>query len=134
MTAPIVPPSTIMAAVGCRIWAIFPPSSSKPARIPPTARNIPTIVLLSTRSSFRTRVDTVIERGTARHSHCSPGICGDRQQSDDYGTPEFDHTRDHFIRRLMNQDLVPAHQRDHGVGIALDTLDQIRVHGDLLTV
>ncbi len=46
-TAPMVPPNTIMAAVGCKICPRLPPSSNKPARIPPTASSTPPNVALS---------------------------------------------------------------------------------------
>ena len=38
-TAPMVPPKTIRAAVGCRIWPRLPPSISRPATMPAMARN-----------------------------------------------------------------------------------------------
>src|SRR5215470_1742240 len=43
----MVPPNTIMAAVGCMICENLPPSSSSPAMIPPTARTIPPSVAMS---------------------------------------------------------------------------------------
>src|SRR5882762_7647614 len=47
-TAPNVPPKTIIAAVGCTICAILPPSKNNPNKIPPSARNSPPKLLLST--------------------------------------------------------------------------------------
>ena len=46
-TAPMVPPKTIMAAVGCRIWPRFPPSISNPAMMPARARMTPPTLPLS---------------------------------------------------------------------------------------
>src|ERR1700733_3734779 len=41
ITAPRVPPKTIMAAVGWSTWLRCPPSRSRPARMPASARKIP---------------------------------------------------------------------------------------------
>src|SRR5579863_5452893 len=40
-TAPKVPPKTMRAAVGCRIWPRLPPSISNPAMMPATASSTP---------------------------------------------------------------------------------------------
>ena len=47
ITAPSVPPKTIMAAVGCMICATLPPSSVSPSRMPPIATTTPPKLLLS---------------------------------------------------------------------------------------
>src|SRR5579871_1718280 len=49
MTAPIVPQSTIMAAVTCATSLTRPPSRVRPPRMPPTASTRPPMV---TRSGF----------------------------------------------------------------------------------
>src|SRR5579859_1815783 len=49
IVAPIVPPTTIMAAVGCRICEILPPSMALPAKIIPTPMTRPRIVPRSIR-------------------------------------------------------------------------------------
>src|SRR5271166_2727495 len=48
ITAPSVPPNTIIAAVGCRTCEILPPSSNRPATTPPTPTASPAKLLLST--------------------------------------------------------------------------------------
>src|SRR5579863_9629523 len=50
-TAPIVPPKTISAAVGCRIWPTFPPSIINPAIMPSMAKNAPPTLALSIETS-----------------------------------------------------------------------------------
>ncbi len=52
ITAPSVPPNTMSAAVGCRIWPTLPPSISNPATIPAMARNAPPMLALSMCSSL----------------------------------------------------------------------------------
>src|ERR1700735_4739852 len=47
MTAPRVPPTTIMAAVGWVIWAMLPPSTIMPARMPTIARGMPPMLAIS---------------------------------------------------------------------------------------
>ena len=47
MTAPTVPPMTIMAAVGWVIWAMLPPSTIMPARMPMRARAMPPMLAMS---------------------------------------------------------------------------------------
>ena len=44
----MVPPATMSAAVGWRIWLSFPPSSRSPAVMPPKLTAIPATVPLST--------------------------------------------------------------------------------------
>ena len=52
-TAPMVPPKTIRAAVGCRIWPRLPPSMSRPATMPAMARMTPPMLALSMNCSSR---------------------------------------------------------------------------------
>jgi hypothetical protein len=47
ITAPIVPPSTIIIAVGCVTWAMLPPSIIKPPRIPMIASRMPPTLAMS---------------------------------------------------------------------------------------
>src|ERR1700689_5232687 len=130
MTAPSVPPNTIRAGVGWTIWAIFPPSINNPARIPPTARNMPAIVLLSTSVSFRMREHISIRLRTGGR-HRSVRI-GHAKQATDYGALELDDPRHHLSLGLLDQDFISAQQSDHRIGVALDEFDKVGVHGDLL--
>ena len=56
MTAPTVPPKTIMAAVGWVIWAMLPPSIIMPARMPMMASAIPPMLAISMRFLFQSEV------------------------------------------------------------------------------
>ncbi len=50
IVAPIVPPKTIMAAVGCRIDLMLPPSSACPMRTAPIPRTRPMMEARSNRT------------------------------------------------------------------------------------
>src|SRR6266700_1878420 len=110
MSAPMVPPNTIMAAVGWMTWAIFPPSIISPARIPATARMIPPIVLLSTAESLRGT--TWMCRLRLHNGRVDVSTAG--RQSSQYRAPEIDDPEDHVGRGLADDNLLTVNEGDHG--------------------
>jgi hypothetical protein len=80
------------------------------------------------------RQNAAIPLRTAPAGNRDTRVGPDCQQAGDHGTPELDDSRYNLIRSLVNQDFVSADQGDHRIRVAFDKLDQIGVHGDLLTV
>src|SRR5580704_7236240 len=132
MTAPSVPPKTIMAAVGCTIWPRFPPSSRRPARIPPNARMIPPRLDLSTLSLSLGLTAAWIGRpgdecvGRRR----VPG----KGESLKYRASEVDDAGEHFADFFENHNFFARDQSDQGVRRLLDELDQVGIDGEGLVV
>src|SRR5882724_6485444 len=122
----MVPPSTIMAAVGWRTWAIFPPSIISPARIPASARMMPPIVLSSTTESLR---GTMWVRRLRLHDG-RVDVGTPRRQSSQYRAPEIDDPENHVGGGLADDDLLPINKGDHRIGRVLHELDQIGVQRD----
>jgi hypothetical protein len=111
-----VPPKTIIAAVGCRIWEILPPSSSNPPMIPISPSSTPLTLPLSTpailRLGGRRRV-----RGAG---HEVPRAHAGKQSA-----PEFNHADDDLVHWFLNEIFFSIEQRDDGVRTLLDILDQV---------
>src|ERR1039458_6104127 len=154
-TAPRVPPKTIRAAVGCRIWPRLPPSMSNPAIMPATARKTPPILALSMNCSSRNqagrrRLHPSVSEGRIVPRWCRPGVglarnvqAGDgnntlqvaqrgqapghaRQQA----RPVGQHPLRYLCAILADDQLFSVDQREHGVRGGLGGLDQIAVKYD----
>src|SRR5439155_20180464 len=115
MTAPAVPPSTIIAAVNCETSLILPPSTTNPPSKPPRATTIPPSVARSgTGAVFR-----FFRFGRLSHDPL-------RQTASDLAA-KFDHLQNHLARSLEHDELLPVHEADHRVRRCFDVLDLIRV-------
>src|SRR5579875_1545467 len=122
-TAPNVPPRTIIAAVGCRIWPIFPPSSVMPPIIPASATMTPAQLPLSTAcTSFCLLLQTATQRQHGRRKRCKRR----RQQA----PTKIDNAVDNFLDGLCYHDFISRNQCDDSVRRVLNELDQVRVHHD----
>src|SRR5271167_5038204 len=125
ITAPSVPPKTIMAAVGCRICEILPPSSSRPATTPPTPTASPAKLLLSTaglRCAGRgigeaVRIGKVLMTGAGRTLAGAP----------DDGATKLQHPLDHLTGGFTHHELLAVEQRDDRVRGLLDILNKVGV-------
>src|SRR5258706_13547927 len=119
ITAPTVPPRTIISAVGDMISRIFPPSRMRPRTIPPIPRARPPIVA---KSSFEPDLLAIVHRII----HL---VVGERTvaKSLENGAAELDHLRDNLLAALADADLLPCRQCDDGIGCRFEIFDQIRV-------
>src|SRR5579883_3156979 len=128
--APRVPPKTIMAAVGCRIGPKLPPSSSRPARIPPAAMTTPPRVALSTRLPHRLP-------GRLGGGHGGPA---ERLQVDaredpvQHRSPEIHDALQDFLGIFPHHDLLSGDQRDDCIRGLFNELNQVRIHRQGLVV
>src|ERR1035438_8965711 len=81
ITAPSVPPNTIKAAVGCRIWRTLPPSSNKPPARAPMAKIKPVTLLLSIGSETDFSVDRQLPESAGPGPDLAPGTARDPRHS-----------------------------------------------------
>src|SRR5581483_5176139 len=120
MTAPIVPPSTIISAVTCAMSVSLPPSISNPPRIPPAANTNPPSVarsgLLDPALAMRLHLRRFARLNLRRRK------CGAHD-----GPPELDHLLDHFLGRFQNHKTLARRQCHHRIGRHFHVLDQIGV-------
>src|SRR5688572_12077676 len=109
----IVPPITIIAAVGCSSDERWPPSRALPPRMAPSPRPRPITDALS-----------ISAPRAARAGGVAFGV--DRVVFDQ-AAPVVVHARDDFLQRFLNEQLFAAHEADRGVRVRLDGFDQIRI-------
>src|SRR5579863_2730718 len=155
-TAPIVPPNTMSAAVGCRIWPRLPPSISSPATMPAMARSTPPTLALSMDDPSQIRVTihaadlsaialrcfhfalreeivltVVIEAGERRGPFKTVrGFQPLRHRGQQAGTI-VEYPFQYLGAAFAHDHLLAVDQGQHGIGRGLGCLDQIAVqyHG-----
>src|SRR5208283_697038 len=125
ITAPRVPPKTIIAAVGCRICEILPPSSRSPATTPPTPMANPAKLLLSTvglRSAWRRIGEAMGVCELVAAGGRSAILCASKDSA-----AELQHAFDHLPGGLAHHQLLAVEQGDDGVRRLLDIFDEVGV-------
>src|SRR5271157_3479792 len=125
ITAPRVPPKTIIAAVGCKICEILPPSSNSPAMTPPTPTIKPATLLLSTvglRCAYRRvgEATGISELVAAGGRTAILGAAND-------GAAELQDTFDHLPSGLAHHQLLAVEQGNDRVWRLLDIFDEVGV-------
>src|SRR5580658_495381 len=142
ITAPRVPPRTMMAAVSCATSVTLPFSSTSPPRMPVSARAKPPMVARSRRrpDSFfaESRAGAVVFAMAYSTSIAVHGIVRRPAQSVHAGgriernTPvdspaEFHYPPDYLFGRFQHHQLLSAGQTDHRVGSDLDQFDEVGI-------
>src|SRR6185437_430707 len=132
MTAPTVPPITIIAAVICVTSATFPPSSTRPPRIPPKAITKPMSVAKSTPEElfpreppFPSRFMRLALAGNRFLCCCMNPRYAPWAVED--GLPEADHPFNHLVGRLEYEKLLTRCQCNYSIRCDLNMLDQVGV-------
>src|ERR1035438_324643 len=143
ITAPRVPPRTMMAAVNCATSLTLPSSSTSPPRIPASARARPPTVARSGRRpgllplesgagavvSVCAMFDSISAGKRGRVRRDAPpfreGRAEERAAID--GPPELHHPPDYLFGSFQHHQLLPRGQTDHRIGGHLDPFDEIRV-------
>src|ERR1035438_1092211 len=132
MTAPSVPPSTMMAAVTCEMSLILPPSISSPPTISPTASTIPPMLARSGRepatfagpalalstSIFGCSVLAVSAMSRLRYFIFVRPVVGMyhfRLIAIQNRAPEFKHSFYHLVGRFQHHEFLTAGHGDHGI-------------------
>src|ERR1035441_4075739 len=133
ITAPKVPPRTMMAAVSCATSFTLPCSSTKPPRMPPTASAKPPRVARSGRRPdvffalfAGSGVGTVVSAMSCPISTAVRGLVGRRalpgrdrwteQNAAVDGPAELHHPPDHLFGGFQHDLFLPGGQTDHCVG------------------
>ena len=145
ITAPHVPPRTMMAAV---IWEMswsLPPSMIRPPTIPPKARIRPPSVAKSGRvvlafgvaardlrrlqqvDCFDPPYRSCAFRPALQATRGLVRMRGHRLWPVRNQAAKLDHLLDHFISGLHDDQLLTCGQRNHGVRRRLDVFDKVRV-------
>src|SRR6185437_7110404 len=119
MIAPRVPPKTIRAAVGWRIWARLPPSIISPVTMPPMATSNP----------IELRRSTLASAAVWHDNHRPPAQGLGRQLA-----PVLADAPQDLVGLLLDRQFFPVAQRHHGVLGLLDELDQVGVEDQALMV
>src|ERR1019366_271178 len=144
ITAPRVPPRTMMAAVSCATSFTLPCSSTRPPRMPTSARARPPSVARSGRCPdcffaffAESGVGAVVSAmsysiSTAVHGFVGgralPGQDGRTEQNAAVDGPaELHHPPDYLFGGFQHYQLLPGGQTDHRVGCHLDRFDEVRI-------
>src|SRR5579872_339490 len=119
-TAPAVPPKTIIAAVGCSIWEMVPPSSSKPPMMPTKPNSTPPTLALSTLLSFAFLVTfrRQIHDRKSSGTHPRPAHHGGEQLA-----TKLDHPIDYLLHSFLHQKFLAIQQGDDSVRVLLDSFN-----------
>src|SRR5579863_8738301 len=116
------------------ICANFPPSRNSPNKIPPSARNIPPRLLLSTvRTSLcARRLFTLVGIRQSHRIVFRLFLC--TRIAPHHHPPEADDLLQHFAGTFPNHNFFPADQRQHGVRRRFHELDEIAIDQQPLIV
>src|ERR1017187_1954026 len=144
ITAPRVPPRTMMAAVSCATSFTLPCSSTRPPRMPASARAKPPNVARSGRcpdgffasfaesgagavvSAMSYSISTAISSLAGRRA--LPGRDGRTEQNAAVdGSTELHHPPDYLFGGFQHHQFLPSGQTDHRVGGHLDRLNEVRI-------
>src|SRR5271165_1206258 len=114
-----------MAAVGCRICEILPPSSSRPATMPPTPTASPAKLLLST-AGLRCAGRRIGE-AVGISKFVAAGAEGAILSAAHDGAAKLQDAVDHLSGGFTHHELLAVEQRDDRVRRLLDVLNKVGV-------